>query len=100
CECLLAQADRSLAAEKIDALLARPLPDLDKAAVQRLKALLQTVRSDYESAISAALSGLALLGVHLSRTPSRADMHASYENVQAALHGRSIPAFGELPVCD
>ncbi|MPW23140.1 AAA family ATPase [Paraburkholderia sp. CNPSo 3157] len=100
CECLLAQADLANASSEIDDLLRRHLPAIDKAAVHRLKAILQTVRSDYEGAITAALSGLALLDVNLQRGPTRAQLRASYDTVRAALQGRSIASLGTLPATD
>lgn len=98
CECLLAQADLDRAAREIDTLLQREMPAVDKAAVYRLLATLQTVRSDYEGAINAALSGLALVDVHLERHPSPARMREAYESVMALLGERSIDSLGELPV--
>ncbi|QGZ64971.1 trifunctional serine/threonine-protein kinase/ATP-binding protein/sensor histidine kinase [Paraburkholderia acidisoli] len=97
CEYLLAQADHETAAREIDALLAKALPTLDKAAVHRLKARLQTVRSDYAGAIETALAGLALLDVRLPREPSRAQLRAGYDAVRGALRGRAIASLGALP---
>ncbi|MCO4890697.1 AAA family ATPase [Cupriavidus sp. WGtm5] len=100
CECLLAQARLEPASQEIDALLARDLPPVDKAAVHRLKASLQTVRSDYEGAIDAALSGLALLDIHLERGPSPARMREAYDAVKQALGGRAIDSLGRLPATE
>lgn len=100
CECLLAQARLEPASLQIDALLARDLPPVDKAAVHRLKATLQTVRSDYEGAINAALSGLALLDIHLERGPSRARMREAYDAVKQALGGRAIDSLARLPATE
>ncbi|WP_427307321.1 trifunctional serine/threonine-protein kinase/ATP-binding protein/sensor histidine kinase [Cupriavidus sp. H39] len=100
CECLLAQARLEPASREIDALLARELPPADKAAVHRLKASLQTVRSDYEGAINAALSGLALLDIHLERGPTPARMREAYEAVSRALDGRPIDSLGSFPATE
>jgi predicted ATPase/signal transduction histidine kinase len=100
CECLLAQAELAEAGREIDLLLTRDTRPLDRAAVHRLKASLLTVRSDYEGAIDAALSGLALLGVHLQRGPGKEEIQASYDAVQAALGGRPIACLGSLPATD
>ncbi|MCO4861938.1 AAA family ATPase [Cupriavidus sp. WGlv3] len=100
CECLLAQARLEPASQEIDALLARDLPPVDKAAVHRLKASLQTVRSDYEGAINAALSGLALLDIHLERGPGPARMREAYDTVKRALGGRAIDSLGRLPATE
>lgn len=100
CECLLAQARLEPASQEIDALLARELPPVDKAAVHRLKASLQTVRSDYEGAINAALSGLALLDIHLERRPTPARMREAYDAVRQALGGRAIGSLALLPATE
>ncbi|SOZ69531.1 putative SENSOR HISTIDINE KINASE with GAF and Pkinase domains [Cupriavidus taiwanensis] len=100
CECLLAQARLEPASQEIDALLARDLPPVDKAAVHRLKASLQTVRSDYEGAINAALSGLALLDIHLERGPTPARMREACDAVKQALAGRAIDSLGRLPATE
>ncbi|WP_258874631.1 trifunctional serine/threonine-protein kinase/ATP-binding protein/sensor histidine kinase [Cupriavidus taiwanensis] len=100
CECLLAQARLEPASQEIDALLARDLPPVDKAAVHRLKASLQTVRSDYEGAINAALSGLALLDIHLERGPTPARMREACDAVKQALGGRAIDSLGKLPATE
>ncbi|WP_325170267.1 trifunctional serine/threonine-protein kinase/ATP-binding protein/sensor histidine kinase [Cupriavidus respiraculi] len=97
CECLLAQADLAGAAREIDALLTRRMPALDHAAVYRLKATLRTLHSDYEGAIEAAQTGLALLDVPLRRAPSPAQMREARDAVTRALDGRPIAAFGQLP---
>lgn len=98
CECLLAQADFATAAREIGALLARDLPPVDKAAVHRLKATLQTLRSDYEGAIGAALAGLSLLDVPLTRAPSTDAQRDAYDIVQRKLAGRPIASLGHTPV--
>jgi predicted ATPase/signal transduction histidine kinase len=100
CGCLLAQAQLERASAEIDALLARDLPPADMAAVHRLKASLQTVRSDYEGAINAALSGLALLDIRLERGPTPARMREAYETVRAALGARAIGSLGTLPATE
>lgn len=97
CECLLAQADLAVAAHEIDALLAREMPALDHAAVHRLKATLQTLRSDYEGAIRAAQAGLALLDVPLPRGPSPAQLGEARDAVTQALQGRPVASLGTLP---
>ncbi|MGG1948239.1 AAA family ATPase [Trinickia sp. NRRL B-1857] len=100
CECLLAQARLADAQQGIDALLAHPLAILDRADVHRLKAVLQTVQSDYEGALSTALAGLSLLGVHLHRSPTAEQMRAACESVQIALRGRAIASVRHLPPCE
>ncbi len=100
CECLIAQAQLSDASREADVLLARSTSAMDKAAAYRLKATLHTLRSDYEGAIIAALAGLDLLGIHLGREPSRAQLDQAYEAVRAALAGRHISELGHLATTD
>ncbi|BDB27382.1 AAA family ATPase [Cupriavidus sp. P-10] len=100
CECLLAQARVEAASDGIDALLARAQNALDQAAVYRLRASLQTVRSDYEGAINAALSGLALLDVHLERAPSAQRMRDACDAVRAVLGTRPIASLAALPATE
>ncbi|WP_439685815.1 histidine kinase [Cupriavidus oxalaticus] len=97
CECLLAQARLDAASDGIDMLLARAQNALDQGAAYRLRASLQTARSDYEGAIDAALSGLALLDVHLERAPSAQRMREAYDAAHAALGTRPIASLASLP---
>ncbi|WP_341990854.1 AAA family ATPase [Azorhizobium sp. AG788] len=100
CECLIAQAQLGDASRETDLLLTHATSNIDKAAAYRLKATLHTLRSDYEGAIIAALAGLDLLGIHLGREPSRAQLDQAYEAVRAALAGRTISELGQLATTD
>lgn len=100
CECLMAQADLAGAEREIDVLLTRSLPVTDRAAVYRLKAALQTVQSDYESAITTALAGLAMLDVHLQRGPGRDELRGAYDAVLRARGSRNIADLAALPATD
>ena len=100
CECLIAQAELPLAEQEIDGLLGRILPALDRAAVYRLKAELQTVQSDYQGAIATALAGLDMLGVRLNRKAGAAELRQAYEAVAHARDGRGIASLSQLPLAD
>ncbi|SAI34057.1 serine/threonine kinase [Bordetella ansorpii] len=100
CECLMAQPDMARAECEIDSLLARPLPVLDRAAAYRLKAALQTVQSDYESAITTALAGLAMLDVHLPRDAGPDDLRQAYDAVMRARGPRGIAELALTPPTD
>lgn len=100
CECLLADADFTEVERAIGALFQRDMPALDRAAVYRLQATLQTVRSDYEAAIGSALDGLALLDVHLLRGPSPAQLRHARETVRRALGERPLASLARLPATD
>lgn len=100
CECLMAQPDMARAECEIDSLLARPLPVPDRAAAYRLKAALQTVQSDYESAIATALAGLAMLDVHLPRGAGPDDLRHAYDTVIRARGSRGIADLALVPPTD
>ncbi|KAH2810687.1 hypothetical protein KXV85_005488, partial [Aspergillus fumigatus] len=72
--------------------------DFDQAEAHRLKAALQTVRSDFRGATATALSGLRLLGVDLPSQPSQQQLAAAYEAVKQGLKGRSIGDIVDLPL--
>lgn len=98
CECLIAQAELALAEHEIDALLARILPALDRAAVYRLKAELQTVQSDYEGAIATALAGLDMLGVRLERKAGATEWRQARDAVARVRGARDIASLSQLPL--
>ncbi|WP_233233487.1 AAA family ATPase [Bordetella sp. LUAb4] len=100
CECLIAQAELPLAEQEIDGLLGRILPALDRAAVYRLKAELQTVQSDYQGAIATALAGLDMLGVRLKRQAGAAELRQAYEAVAHARGTRGIASLSQLPLAE
>lgn len=100
CECLIAKAQLAQASRAADLLLVNAKSNIDKAAAYRLKATLHTLRSDYEGAITAALAGLDLLGIHLGREPSRDQLDQAYTAVKAALGDRSISDLGQLASAD
>jgi predicted ATPase/signal transduction histidine kinase len=99
CECLLAQATLGDARRGVEDLLAHPLAILDRADVHRLKAILHTVQSDYDGALTASLDGLALLGVHLQRSPSAEQMSKACGSVRVALQGKAIDRVQRLAHC-
>ncbi|MFC4278289.1 ATP-binding protein [Achromobacter aloeverae] len=103
CTRLMAQADIPRAELEIDALLARALPVLDRAAVLRLKAELQTAQSDYEGAIATALAGLDMLDVHLGRHPDPDTLRQAHDAVARARARRGahdLASLANLPATD
>ena len=97
-ECLLATADLDAAMTEINGLFHKMETDFDKAEAHRLKAALQTVRSDFRGATATALSGLRLLGVDLPSQPSDEQLAAAYEAVKQGLKARSIADIVDLPL--
>ncbi|HTI00297.1 MAG TPA: AAA family ATPase [Acidisoma sp.] len=98
CECLILRTDLDQASDEIDRLHRHARSPVDRAKASRLRAALQTLRSDYEGAIGAVLSGLASLGIKLQRYPSPAEAAQAYEAVQRALKERPIAALVAMPV--
>lgn len=98
CECLIIKAELGLAATEIDRLLENSRSAIDRAGAFQLKAALQTLRSDYESAITSVLTGLDALGVSLKRYPSPEDLSHTYHAIRSRVQGRGIASLVELPV--
>jgi predicted ATPase/signal transduction histidine kinase len=97
-ECLLATAELDAASVEIDGLFDRMESDIDRSEAYRLRAALQTVRSDFRGATATALSGLRLFGIDLPEQPSPDDLAAAYDAVKRHLNGRSIADIIDLPV--
>lgn len=101
CDGLLAQAQTEDALRDIDQLLATAARPIDQADVFRLKAIGHTLQSDYERAIEAALSGLALLGFPLERNPAPEALDAAYRACRAKLDAHGVAHVARLPeACD
>jgi predicted ATPase/signal transduction histidine kinase len=99
-ECLLATADLDAASVEIDGLFHRMQTDIDRAEAYRLRAAVQTVRSDFRGATATALSGLRLLGIDLPAQPSTEQLTLAYDAVKRGLNGRDISEIVDLPVMD
>jgi predicted ATPase/signal transduction histidine kinase len=97
CECLINAARVDEATDTMARLFALASRAIDKANVRRLQAVIDTVRSDYESAINDALEGLALLGITLRRRPSVSDCDTAYDKVRQMLEDRTLSAVIHLP---
>ncbi|WP_312144717.1 AAA family ATPase [Brevundimonas sp.] len=100
CECLQALLDVDGALAVVEELGRHIRGAEDEALVWRLRAGLLTLRSDYEGTIQAALAGLALLGVHLERRPSRDAMAAAARAVSEAMAGRVVADLVDIPVSE
>lgn len=92
CECLINAARLEEATRTTHRLFTLADRQVDKSNVLRLQAVIYTVRSDYESAINAALQGLALLDITLDRTPSANECDAAYDLVRHMLKERTLLA--------
>ena len=97
-ECFLINTEFDQSSASLADLLAHARTALESAHVYRLMAILQTVRSDYEGAIIAALSGLKLLGQDLPRLPDMATIDGAYQTVKTVLGRRSIEDIQFLPL--
>lgn len=98
-ECDLINTDFASTSAAIEDLLVHARSPREQAHAYRLKAVLQTVRSDYEGAITSALAGLSLLGIDLPRSPDPMQLALGYDAVGDALGGREIDEIVALPVC-
>jgi len=97
---LLLRGKVALAETSILTMLTRKLRDRDRASAYRLLAALRTVQSDYEGAISAALAGLALMGMSLERAPSREACRAVVDRVSALMGDRPDAEIANLPLAE
>lgn len=98
-ECELQLGHLQASEELISAVLLNACAPYDQAIAYRLQATLKTLQSDYESAISAALAGLRLLGVDLDRHPSEAEIDRSYAVIRELIGARPVEELGQLTPC-
>ena len=98
-ECELQLGHLQSSASLIDDCLRHARPPFDMAIAFRLKATLKTLQSDYESAISAALSGLRLLDINLERNPDKSAIDQSYEEIIQLIGDRPVASLGAIPKC-
>lgn len=98
CDCLMLQGRMDAATVMVDTLMERASGNLEKAEAYRLRADIQTLRSDYEGAIRAGLTGLEYLGITLRRHPSDDVLRAAYSDVVDARAGRSVEELVSLPL--
>ncbi|AVT75060.1 hypothetical protein RPPS3_09970 [Rhodopseudomonas palustris] len=85
CDCLLALADTEDALLALGHLMDVAVTPVEIADTYRLRALALTIRSEYDSAIEAALQGLAAIGIEIQRLPDLADLEQLYRACQARL---------------
>ena len=97
---LLASGLVDLAAERIDLLDQRVRTDDDRARALQFRARVQTVRSDYDGAIRAALAGLALLGIAVPRHPTQAACDALQRRLETLLARQPAADLVNLPLCE
>ncbi|MDX7951852.1 ATP-binding protein [Lichenihabitans sp. Uapishka_5] len=83
---------------EIDLLLEHAPSDVERATARRLQAVMLTLRSDYDGAITAALMGLDALGIRLERGQPRMELDRAYATVKEVLGQRTIAGLSELPV--
>ncbi|MGK9233959.1 AAA family ATPase [Inquilinus limosus] len=97
CECLVSCGEIERASQAVEPLLALAGSPIDRADAYRLKAIIHTVRSDYDGAVDAALAGLGLLGIELARQPAPDDLELAYALVRQGLGGGRLERFSDLP---
>jgi len=99
-ECDMLLADLASAQHRLDDCLNHATTALDRAKTYRLRATLRTLHSDYEGAITEALTGLALLDIPLQRKPSHDQLSLVFAQVRALVGARRIADLVHLPKAD
>lgn len=99
-ECDMLLADLAGAQHRLDDCLNHATTALDRAKTYRLRATLRTLHSDYEGAITEALTGLALLDIPLQRKPSHEQLSLAFAQVRALVGARRIADLVHLPKAD
>ncbi|MGY3303286.1 putative ATPase/signal transduction histidine kinase [Pseudomonas sp. PvR086] len=99
-ECDMLLADLASAQRRLDDCLNHATTALDRAKTYRLRATLRTLHSDYEGAITEALTGLTLLDIPLQRKPSHDQLSLVFAQVRALVGARRIADLVHLPKAD
>ncbi|WP_028940912.1 MULTISPECIES: ATP-binding sensor histidine kinase [Pseudomonas] len=99
-ECDMLLADLASAQHRLDDCLNHATTALDRAKTYRLRATLRTLHSDYEGAITEALTGLTLLDIPLQRKPSHDQLSLVFAQVRALVGARRIADLVHLPKAD
>ncbi|ATE78109.1 trifunctional serine/threonine-protein kinase/ATP-binding protein/sensor histidine kinase [Pseudomonas frederiksbergensis] len=99
-ECDMLLADLASAQHRLDDCLNHATTALDRAKTYRLRATLRTLHSDYEGAITEALTGLTLLDIPLQRKPSHDQLSLVFAQVRALVGARRIADLVHLPEAD
>lgn len=99
-ECDMLLADLAGAQRRLDDCLTHAVSALDRAKTYRLRATLCTLRSDYEGAITEALTGLTLLDIPLQRRPSEEELTRAFTQVRTLVGARRIADLVHLPKAD
>ncbi|WP_162716325.1 AAA family ATPase [Agrobacterium sp. RS6] len=95
CAILVDQFGAAIDDQELDRLIAYAGSPADQARAARLRAAVLILRGQFEQAIEVALSGLRLLGISLTRKPTKAELDAAYEAVTAAVERLSLPTIRE-----
>ena len=97
-ECEFLTGDFDKAEQVIGALLPRGATKVDKAAVYYLKVQLHVMKSDYQQAVSSAITCLQDLGIDLPAQPTQEQAQAEFETLGRTLGARSIESLIDLPL--
>jgi PAS domain S-box-containing protein len=96
CELLCGNAEK--AGQLIEQLLPRAASKVDEAAVHCLKVQLQIIKSEYQQAVTTALTCLRGFGIDMSAHPIEEQVQSAYEAVWQTLNGRPIESLIDLPL--
>jgi predicted ATPase/serine phosphatase RsbU (regulator of sigma subunit)/tRNA A-37 threonylcarbamoyl transferase component Bud32 len=95
CEYLTGRFDAS--EQLFDIIISRAKTNLDKARIFAAKVMLYTHTGKHDKAIDAGLTGLKLVGVHLTPHPGKAGVGIEILKSQWALRGKTVPDLAKLP---
>lgn len=97
-QCLILNTQYAQAEAQIVELLGWVDDSASLVALYVLKTEILLLAGDYQSAVGAAVDGLACLGLRVDVAPSDGQAEEAWAQVQACLHGRSIASLHALPL--
>ena len=97
-ECELLCGNSEKAGQLIEQLLLRAASKVDEAAVYCLKVQLQIMKSEYQQAVTTALTGLSGFGIDMPAHPIEEQVQSDYEAVWQTLNARPIESLIDLPL--
>jgi predicted ATPase/signal transduction histidine kinase len=97
-ECELLCGNSAEAGQLIEQLLPRAASKVDEAAVYCLKVQLQIMNSEYQQAVTTALTCLRGFGIDMPTHPTEEQVQSVYGALWQTLNGRPIESLIDLPL--
>jgi predicted ATPase/signal transduction histidine kinase len=97
-ECELACGNTDKAEQLIAEVLTRAASKVDEAAIYCLKVQLQMMKSEYQQAVTTALTCLRGFGIDMPAHPIEEQVQSDYEALWLTLNGRPIESLIDLPL--